>query len=61
MVLKQCQKKNHILGNYDIYFNPKPNDTVRIKYGSLADVKFTIKKWRACIQENYDPMANIKI
>ena len=37
------KKKPHF-GNYDIYSNPKPKDTVRIKYATVKDIKFTIKK-----------------
>jgi len=40
---KTATKKRPHFDNYDIYFNPKPKDTVRIKYATLRDIKFTIK------------------
>lgn len=56
---KTMPKETPYLGNYDIYFNPKPNDTVRIKYGSLADVKFTIKKLESLYSRKLRPHARI--
>ena len=56
---KTMPKDKPFLGNYDIYFNPKPNDTVRIKYGSLADVKFTIKKLESLYSRKLRPHARI--
>ena len=41
---KTITKKKPHFGNYDIYSNPKPKDTVRIKYSTVEDVKFTINK-----------------
>lgn len=56
---KTMPKEKPYLGNYDIYFNPKPNDTVRIKYGSLADVKFTIKKLESLYSRKLRPHSRI--
>ena len=38
---KTGTKKRPHFGNYDIYSNPKPRDTVRIKYATVNDVIFT--------------------
>ena len=52
-------KKAPFFGNYDIYSNPKPKDTVRIKYGSLSDVKFTIEKLEDLYKRKRRPHARI--
>ena len=41
---KTPTKKNTFFENYDLYSDANPNDTVRIKYATLDDVKNTIKK-----------------
>ena len=38
------KKKNTYFENYDLYSDANPDDTVRIKYKTLQDVKNTIKK-----------------
>ena len=38
------KKKNTYFENYDLYSNANPDDTIRIKYKTLKDVKWTIKK-----------------
>ena len=41
---KTKTKKNTFFENYDLYSDANPDDTVRIKYKTLQDVKDTIKK-----------------
>ena len=41
---KTPTKKNTYFENYDLYSDADPEDTIRIKYSSLEDVKNTIKK-----------------
>lgn len=38
------KKKKTYFENYDLYSNANPDDTIRIKYKTLKDVKWTIKK-----------------
>ena len=52
-------KKNPHFGNYDIYSNPKPKDTVRIKYRTLEDVKFTITKLESLYKRKLRPHTRI--
>ena len=52
-------KKNPYFGQYNIYSNPKPNDTVRIKYSTLNDVIFTIKKLENLYKRKLRPHARI--
>jgi hypothetical protein len=52
------KKKPHF-GNYDIYSNPKPKDTVRIKYSTLEDVKFTITKLESLYKRKLRPHSRI--
>lgn len=41
---KTKTKKNTFFENYDLYSDANPDDTIRIKYKTLQDVKDTIKK-----------------
>jgi len=41
---KTKKKKNLFFKNYDLYSDANPNDTIRIKYKTLKDVKQTIRK-----------------
>ena len=52
-------KRRPHFGNYDIYSNPKPMDTVRIKYSTLNDVKFTINKLEKLYKRKLRPHARI--
>ena len=52
------KKKPHF-GNYDIYSNPKPKDTVRIKYATVKDIKFTINKLESLYARKLRPHARI--
>ena len=52
-------KRRPHFGNYDIYSNPKPMDTVRIKYATLNDVKFTINKLEKLYKRKLRPHARI--
>lgn len=56
---KTGTKKRPHFGNYDIYSNPKPHDTVRIKYATLDDVKFTINKLESLYKRKLRPHARI--
>ena len=56
---KTATKKRPHFGNYDIYSNPKPKDTVRIKYATLSDIKFTIKKLESLYARKLRPHARI--
>tara|TARA_Y100000590_G_scaffold380986_1_gene449739 strand:+ start:345 stop:731 length:387 start_codon:yes stop_codon:yes gene_type:complete len=56
---KTGTKKRPHFGNYDIYSNPKPKDTVRIKYATLSDIKFTIKKLESLYARKLRPHARI--
>jgi hypothetical protein len=38
------KKKNPYFGNYDLYSDANPNDTIRIKYDTVENTKKTIKK-----------------
>jgi hypothetical protein len=38
------KKKNPYFGNYDLYSDANPNDTIRIKYDTIENTKKTIKK-----------------
>ena len=52
------KKKPHF-GDYDIYSNPKPKDTVRIKYATINDIKFTINKLESLYARKLRPHARI--
>lgn len=41
---KTKKKKNLYFKNYDLYSDANPKDTIKIKYKTLQDVKYTIKK-----------------
>ena len=41
---KTKTKENTFFKNYDLYSDARPDDTVRIKYATINDVKNTIKK-----------------
>ena len=41
---KTPTKKNTYFENYDLYSDARPDDTIRIKYKTIQDVKDTIKK-----------------
>jgi len=41
---KTKTKKKTFFENYDLYSDANPEDTIRIKYKTLQDVKDTIKK-----------------
>ena len=56
---KTGTKKRPHFGNYDIYSNPKPRDTVRIKYATVNDVIFTIKKLESLYKRQLRPHARI--
>lgn len=56
---KTLNKKNTYFENYDIYFNPNPKDTIRIKYATLKDVKFTIKKLESLFKRKLRPHVRI--
>ena len=56
---KTGTKKGPHFGNYDIYSNPKPRDTVRIKYATVDDVKFTINKLESLYKRKLRPHARI--
>ena len=56
---KTGTKKRPHFGNYDIYSNPKPRDTVRIKYATVDDVKFTINKLESLYKRKLRPHARI--
>ena len=56
---KTGTKKQPHFGNYDIYSNPKPKDTVRIKYTTVNDVKFTINKLESLYKRKLRPHARI--
>ena len=56
---KTGTKKRPHFGNYDIYSNPKPKDTVRIKYATVNDVKFTINKLESLYKRKLRPHARI--
>lgn len=38
------KKKNTYFENYDLYSDANPDDTIRIKYKTLKDVNWTIRK-----------------
>jgi len=56
---KTGTKKKPHFGNYDIYSNPKPKDTVRIKYATIKDIKFTINKLESLYARKLRPHARI--
>ena len=56
---KTMTKKRPHFGNYDIYSNPKPRDTVRIKYATISDVIFTINKLESLYKRKLRPHARI--
>lgn len=41
---RTIKKKKTFFENYDLYSNANPDDTISIKYTTLKDVKWTIKK-----------------
>lgn len=57
--LKTLNKKNTYFNNYDVYFNPKPEDTVRIKYATFEEVKFTINKLESLFKRKLRPHVRI--
>lgn len=52
-------KKKTYFNNYDVYFNPKPEDTIRIKYATLKEVKFTINKLESLFKRKLRPHVRI--
>ena len=56
---RTATKKKPHFGNYDIYSNPKPKDTVRIKYSTVRDIKFTINKLESLYERKLRPHARI--
>lgn len=56
---KTLNKKKSYFNNYDVYFNPKPEDTVRIKYATFEEVKFTINKLESLFKRKLRPHARI--
>tara|TARA_A100001015_G_C14508928_1_gene525849 strand:- start:93 stop:443 length:351 start_codon:yes stop_codon:yes gene_type:complete len=53
------KKKNTYFENYDLYSDANPNDTVRIKYKTLTDVKNTIKKLENLFKSDIRPHVRI--
>ena len=52
-------KEKTYFKNYDIYSDPTPDDTVRIQYATLDDVKKTIKKLEKIYKAGERPHARI--
>jgi len=47
------KKKEHLyFHNYDLYSDATPNDTIRIKYATINDVKGTINKLEKLYKTN---------
>ena len=46
------KKEKTYFDNYDLYSDANPNDTVRIKYTTIQDVKDTIKKLERLYKKN---------
>ena len=46
------KKKKTFFEKYDLYSDANPNDTIRIKYKTLSDVKDTIKKLEKLYNKN---------
>ena len=56
---KTKKKENLYFKNYDLYSDANPNDTIRIKYKSIEDVKNTINKLEKLYKSNKYPHRRI--
>ena len=56
---KTKKKENLYFKNYDLYSDARPNDTIRIKYTTIIDVKNTIKKLEKLYKTNKYPHTRI--
>ncbi len=56
---KTKTKKNTFFKNYDLYSDQNPDDTIRIKYSTLKDVKETINKLEQLFKNNKYPHRRI--
>lgn len=56
---KTKKKENLYFKNYDLYSDATPNDTIRIKYTTINDVKNTIKKLEKLYKTNKYPHTRI--
>lgn len=52
-------KEKTYFKNYDVYSDPTPDDTVRIQYATLDDVKKTIQKLEKIYKSGERPHARI--
>lgn len=52
-------KEKTYFKNYDVYSDPTPDDTVRIQYATLDDLKKTIKKLEKLYKSGERPHARI--
>tara|TARA_B110001450_G_C17368811_1_gene378775 strand:+ start:42 stop:365 length:324 start_codon:yes stop_codon:yes gene_type:complete len=56
---KTKKKQNLYFKNYDLYSDATPNDTIRIKYTTIDDIKNTIKKLERLYKTNKYPHTRI--